>query len=150
MDAIKAITNHDGRDQRHHRETPKRSQDDTLHKAALPTNLTRALWERREYHDDTHPATTIIVTGASNAGTQARRMQNKKRHSKQETLGRLGKIMPQISHNERGFNNKTYKKDFASKTKKWSRRDTYATHHAGRWLNKPRPKSPGRATDDCP
>jgi hypothetical protein len=54
MDAIKAITNHNGRNQRHHCEAPKRPQDKPLnrdkeghgdqpqsHKAALPTNATR-------------------------------------------------------------------------------------------------------------
>jgi hypothetical protein len=48
----------------------------------------------------------------------------------QETSGRLGKFMPQISRDERGINNKTHKTEFASKTKKRSRRDMYATHHA--------------------
>jgi hypothetical protein len=56
MVAIKAITNRDGCNQRHHREALKRSQDEPLncdkegrgdksqsHKAALPTNATRAL-----------------------------------------------------------------------------------------------------------
>jgi hypothetical protein len=55
MDAIKAITDRDGRDQHHHCEAPKRSRDEPLnrnkeghgnqpqsHKAALPTNATRA------------------------------------------------------------------------------------------------------------
>jgi hypothetical protein len=55
MDAIEAITNPDGWDQRHHHEVPKRSQNEPLnrgkeghgnksqsHKAALPTNATRA------------------------------------------------------------------------------------------------------------
>ncbi len=42
----------------------------------------------------------------------------KKRHSTRVTADRSGKIMPQISRDERGFNNKTYKKDFASKKKK--------------------------------
>jgi hypothetical protein len=35
-----------------------------------------------------------------------------------ETSGRLGKFMPQISRDKRGINNKTYKKDLTSKTKK--------------------------------
>jgi hypothetical protein len=56
MDAIKAITNHDGRNQSHHCEAPKCSQDKPLnhdkeghgdqshnHKGALPMNATRAL-----------------------------------------------------------------------------------------------------------
>ncbi len=54
----------------------------------------------------------------------------KKQHSTQVTADRSGKIMPQISRDKRGFNNKTYKKDFASKTKKmkpsWHVR--YASH----------------------
>ncbi len=41
------------------------------HKAASPTNATKALWGRHEYHNDTHPATTIIIKGASIAATQA-------------------------------------------------------------------------------
>jgi hypothetical protein len=56
MDVIKAITNCNGPDQLHHRDAQKRSQDKFLkrnetghgnqpqsHKAALPTNTTRAL-----------------------------------------------------------------------------------------------------------
>ena len=42
----------------------------------------------------------------------------KKRNSTRVTADRSGKIMPQISRDERGFNNKTYKNDFASKTNK--------------------------------
>ncbi len=45
------------------------------HKAALPTNATKALWERREYHEDNHPATTIIIKGASIATMQAQQTQ---------------------------------------------------------------------------
>ncbi len=45
------------------------------HKAALPTNETKASWGRCEYHDNTHPAMTIIVKGASIAATQARQTQ---------------------------------------------------------------------------
>jgi hypothetical protein len=56
MDAIKAITNRDRRNQRHHHEVPKHSRDKPLnrdkeghgnqpqnHKATLPRNATRAL-----------------------------------------------------------------------------------------------------------
>ncbi len=88
MDAIKAITYCSGCNQRHHCEAPKRSWDEPLnrdkegrgdqpqsHKAALPANATRALWKHCEYHNDTHLATTIIVTGASIAMTQAWQMQ---------------------------------------------------------------------------
>jgi hypothetical protein len=64
--------------------------------------------------------------------------------------GRLGKFMPQISHNDRGINIKTFKKELASKTKKRSHRDTYAMCHARRLLDKTRPKLPGRATDTVP
>ncbi len=45
------------------------------HKAALPTNATKALWEHREYHDDTHSTTIIVVKGASIAATQAQQTQ---------------------------------------------------------------------------
>ncbi len=34
-------------------------------RVALPTNATRVLWGRREYHDKTHFTTTIIVAVAS-------------------------------------------------------------------------------------
>jgi hypothetical protein len=55
MDTVKAITNRDGRNQHHHCEAPKHSQGEHFkrnkdghgnppqsHKAALPTNATRA------------------------------------------------------------------------------------------------------------
>ncbi len=45
------------------------------HKAALPRNATKASWERCEYHDDTHPAMTIIVKGASIAAMQVGQIQ---------------------------------------------------------------------------
>ncbi len=45
------------------------------HKAALPTNPTKVLWGHREYHYDTHPATAIIVKGASIAATQVQQTQ---------------------------------------------------------------------------
>jgi hypothetical protein len=84
MDAIKTITNHDERNQHHHREAPKRSLEEPLnrdkegrgdksqsHKAALPTNATRASLGCHEYYNNTHPATKTIVTGASITVTQA-------------------------------------------------------------------------------
>ena len=122
IDTIIVITNRDGCDQRLHCEAPKRSRDEPLydkvecdnqpqsHKAAFSMNATRALWGRCEYHDDTLPATTIIVKGASIAATQAQQTQPwARRPSKQETLGRLVKFMPYVSCNKRGINNKTYK-----------------------------------------
>ncbi len=45
------------------------------HKVALQTNATKSSWGCCEYHDDTHPATTIIVKGASIAATQAQQTQ---------------------------------------------------------------------------
>ncbi len=76
------------------------------HKAASPTNGTKASWECHEYHNDTHPTMTIIVKGALIAATQARQMQARtRRSSKQETSGRLGIFMPQISCDENVENN---------------------------------------------
>ncbi len=45
------------------------------HKAASPTNATKGSWEHSEYHNDTHPTTTIIVKGASITAMQARQTQ---------------------------------------------------------------------------
>jgi hypothetical protein len=128
---IKAITNCNEQNQGHHCEAPKRSQDKPLtrdeegrgnqpwsHKAALPTNATRAFWGRHEYHNDTHPATTIIVTGASITAMQVWWLPPwTRRPPKQETSGRLGKFMPLISRNKCGINNKTCKKELVSRTK---------------------------------
>jgi hypothetical protein len=88
MDAIKAIANHNGCNQCHHREAPKRSRDEPLkcnkeghgdqpqsHKAASTTNTTRALWGHCEYHNDTHPATANITARVSVAATCAQQMQ---------------------------------------------------------------------------
>ncbi len=76
------------------------------HKAALPTNATKASWERCEYHNDTHPVTTIIVEGASIAAMQAHWTQPRtRRSSKRKTSGRLGIFMPQISRNKNVENN---------------------------------------------
>ncbi len=170
MDAIKAITNRDVYNQCHHCEEPKHSQDKPLnhdkeghgnqpqsHKAALPTNAMRASWEHRESMvralwvsrqysscDDNYHHRSVNPHGAS--ATNARRS-----HSTQETSGRLGKLMPQISRDELGINNKTYKKELASKTKKtWSHHDTYTTGHARPSLDKPQIELLGRASDTVP
>jgi hypothetical protein len=55
--------------------------------------------------------------------------QRKHNECKKETLY-TGKLRQIISRDEHGINNKTYKKEFAGKTKKQSRRDTYTMHHA--------------------
>ncbi len=78
MGATKAITNCYGCDQCLHCDAPKCLHEEPLkcnaeghgdqpwsHKAALSTNTTRVLWERCEYHDDTHPTTMIIAARAS-------------------------------------------------------------------------------------
>jgi hypothetical protein len=41
---------------------------------ALPTNATTASQGHHEYHNDAHPGTTIIITGASIAMTQVQKM----------------------------------------------------------------------------
>ncbi len=46
----------------------------------------------------------------------------------QETSGRLGKFKPQITSNECGINNKTYKKELASKIKKNKAIVTHTPH----------------------
>jgi hypothetical protein len=63
---------------------------------------------------------TIIVKGASIAATEARQMQTKiRRSSKQETSGRLGIFMPQISHDKNVKNNKkTQDKELVYNNKK--------------------------------
>ncbi len=43
--------------------------------AASPTSVIKTSWGRREYHDETHFVTTIIVAGVSIAVKQARRTQ---------------------------------------------------------------------------
>jgi hypothetical protein len=57
------------------------------------------------------------------SSTNARR-----RHSTQESSGRLGKYMPQISSNECGINNKTSQKELQAKQKQ-SHHDTYTMRH---------------------
>jgi hypothetical protein len=53
---------------------------------------------RTLYHDNTHPATTIFVKGASITMGQAQQIQiTIRRSSKQEISGRLAILMPQIS-----------------------------------------------------
>jgi len=59
--------------------------------------MTRALGERREYHDETHLATTIIVAGASIAATPVRR-NRQEAIPRQEASNRSGKIKPLISY----------------------------------------------------
>ncbi len=128
MDAIEAITNHNGPNQRHHCEAPKRSQDKPLkrneegrgyqpqsHKAALPRNVTRALWGCYEYHNNTHPVTTIILTGAS-------LLWRKHDGCKKETLyaGNLRhweNSCPRPPTTNKGSTTKPTKKELVSKTK---------------------------------
>jgi hypothetical protein len=69
----------------------------------------------------------------------------------QETSGRLGKFMPQISCDERGINNKSYKK----RTRKQNMKeqcpcDTYNTHHVQQLLDKLQIELFGRASDTVP
>ncbi len=87
----------------------------------LADNATKASWGRHEYHKDTHPATTIIIKGASIAATQMQRMQPiTRRSSKWETSGRLGIFMPQISRDENTKNNnKTRNEELAKNNKKY-------------------------------
>ncbi len=55
-----------------------------------------------------------------------------------ETSSRSGKFMPQISRDKRGINNKTYKKELASKTKKHKTVVTCTPRvtHDDRWISR--------------
>ena len=78
-------------------------------------SIVRSSWVSQRYssRDDNyhHRSVKHCDTSATNA-------KKNKQHSMQVTADRSGKIMPQISRDKHGFNNKTYKKDFASKKKK--------------------------------
>jgi hypothetical protein len=155
MDAIKAFTDCNRCDLRHHCEAPKRSRDKLLkhneegrgnqpqsHKAALPMNTTRALWGHCEYHNNTHPMTTIIITGASIAATQERRMQkgDTPRGKPQADWANSCLRLPVTNAGSTTKHTPTTK----------SHHDTYATCHAWRSLDRPLIKSPDRASDTVP
>ncbi len=80
-----------------------------------------------EYHDDTHPPTTIIVKGAPITTTKVQHTQPRtRRSSKRETSGRLGIFMPQISCDENvKMSNKTHNEELAKNNK------NTATWHLG-------------------
>ena len=134
MDAIKVTTNRNGGDWCHHREASKLLQNKPLERdekrpwqsdskpqAALPTSATRTLWERREHHNNFHPAmTTTIVISASIAVTPVR--QDKQEALPwQEASSRLGKCMPLISYNAsvRIKENKNANNNDKTMFKKW-------------------------------
>ncbi len=75
----------------------------------------RTRQERREYHNKTHLATMIIITGASIAATTVHR--NKEEDiSRQEASSRLGKIQPLISYDASVGIDKTDQQKQAAKT----------------------------------
>jgi hypothetical protein len=75
----------------------------------------RADKHRREYHNETHLATTIIVAGVSIAATPV--CQNKQEDiPRQEALSRLGKIKPLISYDASVGINKNDQQKQAAKT----------------------------------
>ncbi len=164
MDMIKAITDCDRHNQCHHCEAPKRSRNKPLkcnkeghgdqpqsHKAALPTNATRVLWGRHEYHSNTHPATTIIVTGASIAVTQAQRTQEGDTLHGKPQADRANSC-PRSPTMNAGSITKQQKRTWKQNKKntRHSRYGTYAMHHTRRSLDKPRTELPGRASDTVP
>jgi hypothetical protein len=75
---------------------------------------------------------TIIVKGASIAMMQAQQLQPRtRRYYKEETSGRSGKFMPQVSRDENvEFSIKTHNEEFAKNNKKMQPHDTCATRHA--------------------
>ncbi len=117
----------------------------------------RPCQQTRQEHCESVMSITTILIPRQQLLSQERQLWRckldkiKRRHSTRETSGRLGKFMPQISRDEHGINNKTYKKELTSKTKKeQSRCDTYATRHAWRLLDKPQIEPLGRASDTVP
>jgi hypothetical protein len=116
MGMIKAITDCDGRDQRHHCEAPKRSRDECPPNVMRRTmakpqggladkhdkGVVRTLCVSRRYssHDNNHHQRSINCRNASAKNTTTRRS------SKQEISGRLGIFMLQISRDKNVKNNK--------------------------------------------
>ncbi len=94
MDAIDAIANYKQCNWCHHCDAPKRSRDERSSKStkkavAISLRATRqpwgrALWECHEYHNNTNPATTIIITDATIAATKARQTQPWTRRSSKQ------------------------------------------------------------------
>ncbi len=118
MGTIEAITDHNGRNQRHHCEAPKCSRDElppnaTRRAVAKPQGglankcnkgIMRTSWISRQYssRDDNHCQRSIYHCNASATNTTTRRS------SKQETSGRLGIFIPQISRDKNVKNNKKH------------------------------------------
>jgi hypothetical protein len=75
-----------------------------------------------EYHNNTHPVITIIITRSINrCNASATNAAKNQEVLKWETSGRLGTFMPQISHDENiKNNNKTHNKELAKTLKKYS------------------------------
>jgi hypothetical protein len=126
MGTTKAITDRNGHDQCHHCEAPKRSQDErpstvTRRAVAKPQGgladkrdkgVVRMLCVSLRYssHDDNHHQRSIKRRNASAKNTTT------SRSSKQETSGRLGIFMPQISRDKNvKNNNKTRNEELAKK-----------------------------------
>ncbi len=92
---------------------------------------------------------TIIVTGVSNAVTQARRMKKDDTICKKHQAD-WANSCPRSPAMTVGSTTKHTKKHLQAKQKKRSHRDTYIARHAQQLLDKPRPESPGRALDNRP
>ncbi len=160
MDANNTITDCNRCNQCHHSEVPKRSQEEPLkrnkeghgnqpqsHKEALPTNGTRALWGRCEYHNNTHYATIIIITGATIAATQARRMQEGDNLRGKPQADRANSC-PRSPMMNMGSTTIHTRKELTSKKK--CLHFTYTTRHARQSLDNPQTESLGRASDTIP
>ncbi len=124
-----------------HWEAPKRSRHERLkrdkerghgnktaslsRKAALPTNATRKSWQHREYHDETHCATTIIVAVASSPQLLYLET-NRRPFLDRKTRADLANTCPWSPTTQSSGSTKT---KTSSKNKR-SRRDTWNAHHA--------------------
>ncbi len=164
MGAIKAITNCNGHNQRYHCEVPKCSWDKSLkrdeeghgnqpwsHKAALPTNASKASWGYCEYHNNTHPAMIVIVTEASIAAMQAQQMPPwTRRHPKWETYTDWANSCPRSPTMNMGSTTKHTKKNLQAEQKK---KPSWHLCHASRGQqlqDKQQIELPGRASETVP
>ncbi len=101
------------------------------HKAASPTNMTRASWGHCEYHDETHLAMTIIIAGVSIVATPVR--WNKQEDIPwQEALSRSGKIKPLISYDASARTDKNNQQTQTAKTAQppWHVEHTSGAQHS--------------------
>ncbi len=131
MKAIKAITNCDRHDSSiivRRRSTHKTCLSNAMRKAMrISLKATRWLCQQmqQEYCEGVGSITTILIPwwqllSQEHLLPRVSLTDARRRHSTRETSGRLGKFMPQISHEECGINNNTNKKRTCNKKKQLS------------------------------